>query len=101
MADKKKTMRHRSGLKAHRQSLRRHQRNLEIKKAVRKTVRSAVAAATTKDAKAGDLLSQASSTLDRAAQRGTIHWKTAARKKSRLAKRVATQLAAVAAAPKA
>lgn len=93
MAAKKKPTRHASALKAHRQSLKRYSRNRAAKKAIRLSIRAAVDAG--KDPKVGELLAQASSCMDRAAQRGTIHWKTAARKKSRLAKR----LAAIAAAP--
>jgi ribosomal protein S20 len=40
-----------------------------------------------------EILSKASSALDKAARTGAIHWKAAARKKSRLAYRAA-QLAA-------
>ncbi|MFA6002564.1 MAG: 30S ribosomal protein S20 [Elusimicrobiota bacterium] len=94
MAAKKKPTRHASALKAHRQSLKRYSRNRAAKKAIRLSLRAAVDAG--KDpSKAGEMLAKASSCMDRAAQRGTIHWKTAARKKSRLAKR----LAAIAAAP--
>ena len=91
-------MRHRSALKADRQSLRRYLRNRAVKKGLRSAARAAGDAAASKDAKAADLLSQAASAFDKAARSGTIHWKTAARKKSRLAKRVAAQMAASAAA---
>ena len=101
MAAKKKSMRHPSGQKAQRQSLRRNLRNRAIKKTVREALRAAGDAAKAKDSKTGDLLAKAASVLDRAAQRGTLHWKTAARKKSRLARRVAAQLAAAAAPAKA
>ena len=101
MPAKKKTMRHRSGIKAHRQSLKRHARNVAIKKVVRKAARAAGDAAVAKDSKTSELLAKASSAFDRAAQRGTMHWKTAARRKSRLAKRVAAGLAATAAPVKA
>ncbi|MCX5797740.1 MAG: 30S ribosomal protein S20 [Elusimicrobia bacterium] len=101
MPAKKKTMRHRSGIKAHRQSLRRHARNVDMKKTIRRAARAAGDAATAKDSKTSELLAKASSAFDRAAQRGVIHWKTAARRKSRLAKRVAAGLAATAAPAKA
>lgn len=101
MAAKKKITRHRSGLKAHRQSLTRYLRNRAMKKMVRESARAASDAATAKDANTGTLVSKASSVLDRAAARGTIHWKTAARRKSRLAKRANAKLAAVPAAAKA
>ena len=72
-----------------------------MKKAIRQTSRAATNSAEAKDSKVQALLSQAASTVDRAASRGVIHWKTAARKKSRLAKRVAAQLAATTPAVKA
>ncbi|HHY39269.1 MAG TPA: 30S ribosomal protein S20, partial [Clostridia bacterium] len=37
------------------------------------------------------LLREASRTIDKVASKGAIHWKTAARKKSRIAKAVARQ----------
>jgi small subunit ribosomal protein S20 len=94
MPAKKKTIRHRSGIKAHRQSLKRHARNTAMMKAIRRAARAAGDAATAKDPTTSELLAKASSAFDRAAQRGTIHWKTAARRKSRLAKRAAAGLAA-------
>ena len=46
-------------------------------------------AAKSKDVKGlGDLTGKAASALDKAAKNGTIHWKAAARKKSRLAAQV-------------
>jgi ribosomal protein S20 len=42
----------------------------------------------------GELMASASAAIDKAAQSGTIHWKTAARKKSRLMKRSAASAAA-------
>ena len=83
---KKKQMRHKSGLKAHRQSLKHAIHNASLKKSVRLAVRAVVDAAKSKDIKAlSDLTGKASSALDKAAQAGSIHWKAAARKKSRLA----------------
>jgi len=96
MAAKKKPTRHPAALKAQRQSFRRHLRNRAVKKGLRLAARAASDAAAAKDSKTAHLLAKASSALDRAARRGSIHWKTAARKKSRLAKRVAAQLAAAA-----
>ena len=101
MAAKKKPARHRSGVKAYRQSVKRNARNRAMKKALRDAARAAGDAAAAKDTKAGTLLAKASSVMDRAAAHGTIHWKAAARKKSRLAKRVAAQLSAPAAPVKA
>ena len=101
MPVKKKTMRHRSAIKAHRQSRRRHARNVAMKKTVRQAARAAGDAAAAKNPKTSELLAKASSAFDRAARRVAIHWKTAARRKSRLAKRVAAGLAATAAPAKA
>jgi len=94
----KKTGRHTSGIKAHRQSLRRRERNFEVRakiKGVTKTLLKTIAA---KDkAKAEEILKQAYSTMDKAAKVGVLHPRNAARKKSKLASRVAAL--SVAAAP--
>lgn len=92
---KPKQKRHRSALKAHRQSVKRNLRNRELKKNIRLATRAVVDAATAKDAaKVGEFSPAAMSAIDKAAKSGTIHWKTAARRKSRLARRAAAQLAA-------
>ena len=92
---KKKQMRHKSGLKAHRQSLKHAIHNAGLKKSVRLAVRAVVDAAKSKDIKGlSDLTGKASAALDKAAKAGTIHWKAAARKKSRLAAQVSKQTAA-------
>lgn len=97
MAQKKKTTRHKGAIKAHRQSLRRNSRNRLSKKAFRLATRAAIDAAGTKDkAKTAELSAEAFSTLDKAAKNGAIHWKAAARKKARLARRLAAQLAGAA-----
>lgn len=94
MAKAKKTMRHASAIKAHRQSDRRNIRNRDIKKGVRIAVRAVSDAAAAKDAgKVNELLTAAASAIDKAAQKGALHWKTAARKKSRLARRAAAAVA--------
>lgn len=86
---KKKQMRHKSGLKAHRQSVKHAAHNASLKKSIRLAVRAVVDAAKSKDIKAlNDLTGKASAALDKAAKAGTIHWKAAARKKSRLAAQV-------------
>jgi small subunit ribosomal protein S20 len=83
---KKKQTRHKSALKAHRQAERHTLHNRAIKKDVRQAVRAVIDAAKAKDVTTiAALAAKASSTLDKAAKRGTIHWKAAARKKSRLA----------------
>jgi small subunit ribosomal protein S20 len=83
---KKKQTRHRSALKALRQSEKHARHNRQIKKIVRLAIRAVMDAAKAKDvAKVAALTAKASSALDKAAKGGTIHWKAAARKKSRLA----------------
>ena len=95
---KKKQVRHKAALKAHRQSLRRAVLNRHTKKDVRMAVRAVIDAAKAKDvAKVAELTAKASEALDKAAKHGTIHWKAAARKKSRLAIAVQKMVAAPAA----
>lgn len=94
---KKKQTRHKSALKAHRQSVKHALLNRQVKKGVRLAVRAVMDAAKAKDVKkVAELTAKASAALDKAAQRGTIHWKAAARRKSRLAAQV-QKLAAAAA----
>jgi small subunit ribosomal protein S20 len=70
-------------------------RNRAAKKALRLATRAALEAAASKDqTKVAEKLPQAMSLLDKAAQSGTLHWRTAAREKSRLAARVQRALAA-------
>ncbi len=98
---KKKITRHKSGLKAHRQSIKHAILNRSIKKGVRSAVRAVIDAAKAKDvAKVAQLTSKAAEALDKAAKHGTIHWKAAARKKSRLAAQAKVLIAAVAVAEK-
>jgi len=102
MATAKKTTRHPSAIKAARQSLKHHSRNRAAKKGIRLAARAVVDAAAAKDAvKVAELMSKASSAVDKAVRSGALHWKTAARKKSRLAKRAAVALVAAAPAAKA
>ncbi|MDD5656352.1 MAG: 30S ribosomal protein S20 [Elusimicrobia bacterium] len=96
MAVKKKPTRHASALKAQRKSLRRYLRNRAMKKQIRSASKAVVEA---KGAGASELLAKSAAALDKAARHGVIHWKTAARKKSRLAKRAAAQASAPAQAP--
>ena len=92
---KKKQTRHKSGLKAQRQSVKHAFHNSEMKKAVRVAVRAVMDAAKAKDIKnLSELTAKAASVLDKAAKVGTIHWKSAARKKSRLAAQVSKLTAA-------
>ncbi len=83
---KKKQTRHKSALKAHRQAVKHTLHNRAIKKDVRVAVRAVMDAAKAKDVKkVAESIAKASAVLDKAAKRGTIHWKAAARTKSRLA----------------
>jgi small subunit ribosomal protein S20 len=68
-----------------RQDARRRARNRAVKSEVRGASKK-VAAASPEEA--GKALSEAASVIDRAAKKRVIHWKTAARKKSKLAKHV-------------
>ncbi|WP_428897301.1 small subunit ribosomal protein S20 [Parelusimicrobium proximum] len=85
---KLKTGRHTSAIKAQRQAVKRTSRNKGLLKTVKLTTKATKASATVKDGKAEENLKKASSALDKAAKKGTLHKKTAARKKSRLAKAV-------------
>ncbi|MHB2025541.1 MAG: 30S ribosomal protein S20 [Elusimicrobiota bacterium] len=87
MAQVQKTKRHRSALKAARQAETRRARNRSVRRSIRLAVREAVSAAAghKPESETQKLMSQASALLDKAAGRGSLHWKTAARKKSRLA----------------
>lgn len=92
---KKKRARHKSGLKAHRQSVKHARHNRAIRKSVRLAVRAVMDAAEARDiGKLPELTAKAAEVLDKAAQRGTIHWKAAVRKKSRLAVSVSKLTAA-------
>ena len=83
---KKKQTRHKSALKAQRQAATHALQNYRVKKGVRAAVRAVIDAAKAKDVKqVGEFTAKAASALDKAAQGGTIHWKAAARKKSRMA----------------
>ena len=81
--------RNRSAMKRARQSKARFQRNKSRKTRVKhlvKAVRLAVAQNQSEPAK--DALQKAIPAIDRVAARGTLHWKTAARKISRLSRQV-------------
>lgn len=80
---------HKSALKRARQNENRRLRNKSTKTRVKNVVKS-VSQATTgqSDADVAGELSAAKSVIDKAAKKGVIHHKTAARKISRLSKRV-------------
>ncbi|GFM35556.1 30S ribosomal protein S20 [Desulfovibrio psychrotolerans] len=81
---------HKSAIKRHRQSLKRATRNRAMKTRVRNTVKAVRTAILQKDKdQAQVLLGTANSVLDKAAGKGVIHWRMAARSISRLSKAVA------------
>ncbi|MFW6334237.1 MAG: 30S ribosomal protein S20 [Desulfosalsimonas sp.] len=78
---------HRSALKRIRQNSRRRMRNKMVKTRVKNSVKKVVSAAE-KDGDAGAEFKNAQSVIDTAARKGVIHPRTAARKISRLSRRV-------------
>lgn len=90
-AKKKKSARHASALKRARQSIVRQKRNTSTKNQVKtfeKKVLAAIKSGKSDDAKKA--LQVFMSTIDRAAQKGVVHVKRAARRISRLSKQVAS-----------
>jgi small subunit ribosomal protein S20 len=77
---------HKSTRKRLRQDKKRREANKAVKSAL-KTAAKKVTSATSGE-EAAKNLSSAESVIDRAAKKHVIHWRNAARKKSRLAKRV-------------
>lgn len=86
---KLKTGRHTGAIKTHRQILRRTVRNRVIRRKAREAAKDFLESLTKDKAKSPKLLSSVASTWDKAAKKGTIHWKTAARRKARLSARLA------------
>jgi small subunit ribosomal protein S20 len=86
---KLKTGRHTSAIKAQRQAERRALRSRSLKRKGRDASKALLAAKSSGDktdkTQVQKLLSSASSAWDKAAKKGAIHWKTAARRKARLA----------------
>ncbi len=82
---------HKSALKRAKQNLDRQMRNRSIKTRIKKVVKETRLAAdeTTKEVAAGKLTA-AQSAIDKAAKKGVIHKRTAARKISRLSRLVNT-----------
>jgi small subunit ribosomal protein S20 len=76
---------HRSAIKRIRQDKKKRARNKAVKSAVKRVAKSVRQASTPEEA--SKLLPGAASTIDRAAKKHAIHWRTASRLKSRLAKR--------------
>ena len=80
---------HKSAIKRHKQSLKRAARNRAQRTRVKNAVKDVRAAIQGNDKSlAQKTLSDASSVLAKAAGKGAVHWKKAARKISRLAKAV-------------
>lgn len=80
---------HKSAVKRHKQSLVRRERNRVAKSTLKTVAKKVETAVSAKDAAvAGTSLNDAVVALDKAARKGIIHKNTAARKKSRLAKKV-------------
>ena len=96
---KLKTGRHTGAMKAVRSSERRASRNRKVRKTIRTLAKALKVATEKKDAQAiREISGKFSSAWDKAAKRGVIHWKMAARKKSRLLRQANTVLAPKAAA---
>jgi small subunit ribosomal protein S20 len=86
--------RHASALKAHRQTIKRHRHNRELRSTLRtglKDIRAAIDAGETEKAKA--LLGRMFSVIDKMAGKGVIHDNAAGRYKSRLVKRLSAETA--------
>ncbi len=78
---------HKSALKRHKQSLKRAARNRAVRTRIKNVIKDVRIAQQDKE-QAATALVQASAVLDKAASKGVVHWKTAARKISRLTKAV-------------
>jgi small subunit ribosomal protein S20 len=86
---KLKTGRHTSGIKAWRKSEKLASKNRGVKTRIRDVAKEFGLLAAKKDMdSAQKLLPKVYALLDKAAKTGAIHWKAAARKKSRLAMRI-------------
>lgn len=79
---------HPSSLKRARQDTKRHARNTARRSEIKTLVKKAL---TAPKESAGAIVRTLQSKLDRATDRSTLHWKTAARKLSRIAKAVAAR----------
>ncbi|RMH70867.1 MAG: 30S ribosomal protein S20 [Actinomyces sp.] len=78
-----------SQIKRNRQNERRRLRNRAVRSEVRTRMKKAVAAAEAGADDTDERLRRAIATIDKAASKGVLHKNTAARKKSRLMRRVA------------
>ena len=81
---------HASALKAHRQNVKRRERNRQLRSRLRTALKGIRASIADKEATAGsDALRTTVSLIDRMAGKGIIHRNAAARYKSRLVKQIA------------
>lgn len=82
---------HKSAIKRHRQSVKRAELNRAYRTRMKNAIKAVRVAIAAKNFEQADTaLLTATSVLDKTAGKGSIHWKTAARKVSRLHKAVAT-----------
>lgn len=80
---------HKSAIKRHKQSLKNAARNRAIRSRVRNAVKNVRTAVQAGDQElAAKNLQVATSIIDKASTKGTVHWKNASRKIARLAKSV-------------
>ncbi len=80
---------HKSAIKRHRQSVKRNARNRTVRTRIKNIVKDVRSAIKSNDpAVANEALVKAMSGIDKAATKGVMHWKKAARKISRLHKAV-------------
>jgi len=81
----------RTAIKDLRKSHTRHLQNLQIKTDLKKTVKKFSTAIADKKTDAAELLKEVYKKFDKAAKRKVMHKKTAARRKARFARELATQ----------
>ncbi len=80
---------HKSAIKRHKQSLKKAARNRSNRTRMKNAIKSVRAAILEKDpTKAAVAMKAATSVIDKTASKGAVHWKTSARKISRLQKAV-------------
>jgi small subunit ribosomal protein S20 len=77
-----------SAAKEHRKNIKRRTFNNAIEENIKDLIKKSRRAIEANDGKAGELVRQAMKALDKAAQKGVIKKNTAARRKSRLQKRL-------------
>jgi small subunit ribosomal protein S20 len=83
---------HKSAIKRHKQSLKRRERNRSAKSAIKTAVRATSEAATKGDKTSAETnLKLAVKQISKARSKGILHKKTASRKISRIAKKVAAK----------